>query len=192
MSRREDYEQQTEALLEPIVEKLGFELVDVEYVKEGGTWYLRAYIDKPGGIAVDDCEAVSRRFSDILDEKDYIEDSYIFEVSSPGLGRPLKKEKDFKRNLGEEVEIRTYRAIDRQKEFVGILKSYDENTVTITYEDETEQTFDRKEIALIRQALDFNLGGKKMNTELLEALDILEKRKTSARMSCWRPLRIHF
>ena len=128
MSRREDYEQQTEALLEPIVEELGFELVDVEYVKEGGTWYLRAYIDKPGGIAVDDCEAVSRRFSDILDEKDYIEDSYIFEVSSP---------------------------IDRQKEFVGILKSYDENTVTITYEDETEQTFDRKEIALIRQALDF-------------------------------------
>ena len=155
MSRREDYEQQTEALLEPIVEELGFELVDVEYVKEGGTWYLRAYIDKPGGIAVDDCEAVSRRFSDILDEKDYIEDSYIFEVSSPGLGRPLKKEKDFKRNLREEVEIRTYRAIDRQKEFVGILKSYDENTVTITYEDETEQTFDRKEIALIRQALDF-------------------------------------
>ena len=133
MSRREDYEQQTEALLEPIVEELGFELVDVEYVKEGGTWYLRAYID----------------------EKDYIEDSYIFEVSSPGLGRPLKKEKDFKRNLGEEVEIRTYRAIDRQKEFVGILKSYDENTVTITYEDEKEQTFDRKEIALIRQALDF-------------------------------------
>ena len=94
--------------------------MDVEYVKEGGTWYLRAYIDKPGGITVDDCEAVSRRFSDILDEKDYIEDSYVFEVSSPGLGRPLKKEKDFKRSLGEEVEIRTYRAIDRQKEFVGI------------------------------------------------------------------------
>ena len=100
MSRREEYEQQTETLLEPIVTELGFELVDVEYVKEGGTWYLRAYIDKPGGIAVDDCEAVSRRFSDILDEKDYIADSYVFEVSSPGLGRPLKKEKDFKRSLG--------------------------------------------------------------------------------------------
>ena len=172
MSRREDYEQQTEALLEPIVEELGFELVDVEYVKEGGTWYLRAYIDKPGGIAVDDCEAVSRRFSDILDEKDYIEDSYIFEVSSPGLGRPLKKEKDFKRNLGEEVEIRTYRAIDRQKEFVGILKSYDENTVTITYEDETEQTFDRKEIALIRQALDFLEKEKNISKDvMLEAIE---------------------
>ena len=155
MSVREQYEQKAEAMAQPIIDQFGFELVDVEYVKEAGNWYLRFYIDKEGGITVDDCEAVSRRFSDILDEKDYIEDSYIFEVSSPGLGRPLKKEKDFKRNLGEEVEIRTYRTIDRQKEFVGILKSYDENTVTITYEDETEQTFDRKEIALIRQALDF-------------------------------------
>ena len=155
MSRREEYEQQTEKLLEPIVTELGFELVDGEYVKEGGIWYLRAYIDKPGGITVDDCEAVSRRFSDILDDKDYIEDSYVFEVSSPGLGRPLKKEKDFARSVGEEVEIRTYRAIDRQKEFVGILKSYDEETVTIAYEDDSEQTFDRNEIALIRLALDF-------------------------------------
>ena len=155
MSRREQYEQQTEELLEPIVTGHGFELVDVEYVKEAGTWYLRAYIDKPGGITVDDCEVVSRQFSDILDEKDYIEDAYIFEVSSPGLGRPLKKEKDFKRSLGEEVEIRTYRAIDRQKEFVGLLKAYDDSTVTITYEDDTEQTFDRGDIALIRLALDF-------------------------------------
>ena len=97
---------------------------------------------------------VSRRFSDILDEKDYIEDSYIFEVSSPGLGRPLKKEKDFKRSLGEEVEIKTYRAINRQKEFVGILKDYDKDTVTIEYEDETTQVFDKSEIALIRLALD--------------------------------------
>ena len=155
VSKREEYEQKTEELLEPIVSALGFELVDVEYVKEGGTWYLRAYIDKPGGITVDDCEAVSRQFSDILDEKDYIPDSYVFEVSSPGLGRPLKKEKDFKRSLGEEVEIRTYRVIDRQKEFTGILKAYDENTVTIAYEDDTEQTFERADIGLIRLALDF-------------------------------------
>ena len=104
---------------------------------------------------MDDCEAVSRQFSDILDKEDYIEDSYVFEVSSPGLGRPLKKEKDFKRSIGEEVEVRTYRAIDRQKEFVGILKSYDADTVTITYEDDTEQTFERSNIALIRLALDF-------------------------------------
>ena len=115
MSRREEYEQKTEQLLEPVVSELGFELVDVEYVKEGGNWYLRAYIDKPGGITVDDCEMVSRRLSDILDEQDYIDEAYIMEISSPGLGRPLKKEKDFKRSLGEEVEIRTYRMIDRQK-----------------------------------------------------------------------------
>ena len=155
MSKREQYEQQTEELLLPIIERHGFELVDVEYVKEAGTWYLRAYIDKPGGITVDDCEVVSRAFSDILDEKDYIEDTYIFEVSSPGLGRPLKKEKDFARSIGEEVEIRTYRAIDRQKEFIGILVEYDKDTVTIEYEDETTQKFEKNDIALIRLALHF-------------------------------------
>lgn len=155
MSKKEQYEQQTENLLEPIVTGFGFELVDVEYVKEAGTWYLRAYIDKPGGITVDDCEAVSRKFSDILDEKDYIEDTYIFEVSSPGLGRPLKKDKDFQRSLGEEVEVRTYRAIEKQKEFTGVLQAFDKDSVTIIYEDDTTQTFLRSEIALIRLALDF-------------------------------------
>ena len=155
MSKREQYEQMTEELILPIIESNGFELVDVEYVKEAGTWYLRAYIDKPGGITVDDCEIVSRTFSDILDEKDYIEDTYIFEVSSPGLGRPLKKEKDFARSIGEEVEIRTYRAIDKQKEFIGILIEYDKDTVTIEYEDETTQIFERNDIALIRLALHF-------------------------------------
>ena len=94
MSKKENYEQKTEEILLPITEEYGFELVDVEYVKEGSTWYLRAYIDKPGGIDINDCEKVSRRLSDLLDEKDYIEDAYILEVSSPGLGRPLKKEKD--------------------------------------------------------------------------------------------------
>ena len=155
MSRREEYEKQTEELLEPIVAEQGFELVDVEYVKEAGNWYLRAYIDKPGGITVDDCEVVSRRFSDILDEKDFIDEAYILEVSSPGLGRPLKKEKDFARSLGEEVEVRTYRAIDRQKEFIGILKDYDKDTVTIEYEDGETMTFDKADIALIRLAFDF-------------------------------------
>lgn len=155
MSRRESYEQRTEEILIPIVEEYGFELVDVEYVKEGGTWYLRAYIDKPDGISIDDCEAVSRRLSDILDEKDYIEDSYIMEVSSPGLGRPLKKEKDFARSLGKEVEIRTYRMIDREKEFAGILRGYDAETVTVVLEDETVKVFDKSDIALIRLAFDF-------------------------------------
>ena len=93
MSKREIYEQKTEEILNPIMEELGFELVDVEYVKEGSNWYLRAYIDKPGGITVDDCELVSRAFNEILDKEDYISEQYIFEVSSPGLMRPLKKEK---------------------------------------------------------------------------------------------------
>ena len=155
MSKREIYEQKTEAILLPIVDELGFELVDVEYVKEGSTWYLRTYIDKPGGITIDDCEVVSRRLSDILDEKDYINDAYIMEVSSPGLGRPLKKDKDFKRSMGEEVEIRTYRMVDKKKEFTGILVAYDEDTVTIEFEDETTKTFNRGDIALIRLAFDF-------------------------------------
>ena len=124
MSKKEIYEQKAEVLVAPIVEKYGFELVDVEYVKEGGNFYLRAYVDKPGGITVDDCETVSREFSDKLDEADFIDEAYIMEVSSPGLGRPLKKEKDFKRSMGEEVEIRTYRPINREKEFYGVLTAY--------------------------------------------------------------------
>ena len=155
MTKREIYEQKTEELLLPIVEKNGFELVDVEYVKEGGSWYLRAYIDKPGGINVDDCETVSRELSDLLDEKDYIDEAYILEVSSPGLGRPLKKEKDFQRSLGQEVEIRTYRMVDKKKEFTGILKDYDKDTVTIELEDNQQKTFSKDEIALIRLAFDF-------------------------------------
>ncbi len=155
MSRREFYEQETEKLLEPMMEEYGFELVDVEYVKEGSNWYLRAYIDKEGGITVDDCELVSRRMSVLLDEKDYVEGSYIFEVSSPGLGRPLKKEKDYARSMGKELEIRTYRPINKEKEFYGILKSYDETTVTIELEDHSEMTFAKTDLALIRLAFDF-------------------------------------
>ena len=155
MTKREMYEAKTEEFLQPVVDEHGFELVDVEYVKEGSNWYLRAYIDKEGGIAVDDCEVISRILSDWLDKTDFIEDSYILEVSSPGLGRPLKKEKDYVRSMGKEVEIRTYRAINREKEFYGILSAYDENTVTIKTEDETEMTFEKSDIALIRLAFDF-------------------------------------
>ena len=155
MSKRETYETRTEELITPILDRMNFELVDVEYVKEGGTWYLRAYIDKEGGITVNDCEAVAREMNEILDKEDFVEDSYVFEVSSPGLGRLLKKEKDYVRSMGKEVEIRTYRAINREKEFYGILSAYDENTVTIKTEDETEMTFEKSDIALIRLAFDF-------------------------------------
>ena len=155
MSKRETYETRTEELITPILDRMNFELVDVEYVKEGGTWYLRAYIDKEGGITVNDCEAVAREMNEILDREDFVEDSYVFEVSSPGLGRPLKKEKDYIRSMGKEVEIRTYRAINREKEFYGILSAYDENTVTIKTEDGTEMTFEKSDIAPIRLAFDF-------------------------------------
>ena len=155
MSKKEVYEQKAEALLLPIIEANNFELVDVEYVKEGSNWYLRAYIDKEGGISVDDCEVVSRAFSDKLDEEDFIDDAYIMEVSSPGLGRPLKKEKDYKRSMGKELEIRTYRAIERNREFYGILTAYDDNSVTIEEEDGNERVFQKSDIALIRLAFDF-------------------------------------
>lgn len=155
MSRKESYEQRTEELITPILERMQFELVDVEYVKEGADWYLRAYIDKEGGITVNDCEAVAREMNDILDREDYVEGSYIFEVSSPGLGRPLKKEKDYVRAMGSKLEIRTYQAIDHEKEFYGVLRSYDENTVIIEEESGNERMFHKKDIALIRLAFDF-------------------------------------
>lgn len=155
MSKREEYERQTEELLLPIVEKECFELIDVEFVKEGSTWYLRAYIDKEGGITINDCETVSRALNVKLDEADFIEESYILEVSSPGLGRPLKKEKDYIRSMGKEVEVRTFRPIQREKEFYGILSAYDSDTVTLAMEDGASMTFQKSDIALIRLAFDF-------------------------------------
>ena len=137
------------------MEKHHFELVDVEYVKEAGTWYLRAYIDKEGGITVDDCEVINRELGDWLDQEDFIEDSYILEVSSPGLGRPLKKEKDFARSIGKEVDIKLYKAVEKQKDYTGVLEAYDKDTVTIGLEDGTRITFERPSIALIRLAFDF-------------------------------------
>lgn len=154
MSKRETYETRTEKLLAPIAEKYGVEIYDVEYVKEGSDWYLRAYIDKPEGVNINDCENVSRALSDALDAEDYIEDAYILEVSSPGLGRTLKKDRHLEKSLEEEVEIRTYKPIDKQKEFSGILKAYDKDTVTIE-EDSGKRVFARADIALIRLALDF-------------------------------------
>lgn len=155
MTKRESIEAKAEALLTPIVEGLGFELVDVEYVKEGSNWYLRGYIDKEGGISINECVDVSRLFNEKLDQEDFIEDSYIMEISSPGLGRPLKKEKDYARSMGKELEIRTYRAVNRQKEFYGILTAYDADTVTIEMEDESTMTFQKSDLALIRLAFDF-------------------------------------
>lgn len=154
MSTRETYETKTETLLAPIVERFGVEIYDIEYLKEGSDWYLRVYIDKPEGVNINDCENVSRALSDELDREDFIQDAYILEVSSPGLGRALKKDKHLEKSLGEEVEIKTYKPIDKCKEFQGILKAYDNDTITITINEE-EKIFARTEIAIIRLAFDF-------------------------------------
>lgn len=158
MSRRESYEARTEELLLPIAEKCGVEIYDVEYVKEGSEQYLRCYIDKEDGVTIDDCEAVSRALSEELDRVDFIEDAYILEVSSPGLGRQLKKEKHLEKSLGQEVEIKTYQPIEGKKEFTGILKAFNEKTITLGALEETDKEdliLDRKEIAIIKLALDF-------------------------------------
>ena len=154
MTKREMYEAKTEEFLQPVVDEHGFELVDVEYVKEGSDYYLRAYIDKPEGVNILDCENVSRALSEALDKADFIPDAYILEVSSPGLGRTLKKDKHLQKSIGEEVEIKLFKPIDKCKEFSGILESFDADTVTIT-EEGTPRTFARADIALIRLAFDF-------------------------------------
>ncbi len=154
MSLREKYEKKTEELILPILLDFGFELVDIEFVKEGQDFFLRAYIDKPGGITIDDCVDVSRKMNDLLDEHDFIKEKYIFEVSSPGLDRPLKKDKDFKRSLGKNVEVRTFKKINGEKEFEGELVSFDDKTFTISINNE-EMTFTKKDVSLVRLAFDF-------------------------------------
>lgn len=155
MSKRETYEKKTEELITPLIDAEGFELVDVEYVKEGVDWYLRVYIDKDGGITVNDCEKISRAFNEILDREDYIDDAYIFEVSSPGLLRPLKKDKDYQRNLGKLLEVKLFAPLNGVKEFEAELKSYDKESATLVMDDDTEVTVKRSEISLIRPAIEF-------------------------------------
>lgn len=133
----------------PFVEAAGCSLWDVEYVKEAGEWFLRVYIDKEGGISINDCEAVSRPLSDALDETDPIEGSYTFEVSSAGADRVLKKAEHFAQFLGSEVEVKLYRAHDGHKEFVGVLRNFHEGDVTLEV-NQTELVFEKKEVALVR------------------------------------------
>ena len=155
MANREVYEKKTEKLLEPILAENNFTLYDVEFVKEGGNRYLRVYIDKEGGITIDDCELVSRKLSDLLDQEDFIPESYILEVSSPGLGRQLKKDKHFDRSIGEEVEIKLYKPINKKKEWIGILTGYDADVIKIRVNDGEEMEIPRKDIAVVRLTIDF-------------------------------------
>lgn len=165
LSKREEYEARSEELLTPIMEENHFELVDVEYVKEAGNWYLRAYVDKEGGITLDDCELVNRAWSDIMDKEDFIPDAYVLEVSSPGLGRQLKKEKDFKRSIGEDVDVHFYqgRKIPAGKngkeilvkEITGTLKAFTKETITIDTEFTQGYEISRSDISTVKLTIDF-------------------------------------
>lgn len=137
------------ALAAPVVEQAGCSLWDVEYVKEAGAWFLRLYIDKPQGISIADCEAVSRPLSDLLDEADPIEGAYTFEVSSAGADRVLKKPEHFLAFLGSEVEVKLYRPLNGRKELIGILKDRQQDTLTLEGDGATI-TLENKEIAQVR------------------------------------------
>ena len=136
-------------LARPIVEEQGCSLWDVEYVREAGVWYLRLYIDKAGGVSINDCEAISRPVSDMLDEADPIEGSYTFEVSSAGADRALKRPEHFEACLGSEVEVKLYRAEDGKKDWVGVLSAYDDGAVTLSTP-AGEKVFNKQDVALTR------------------------------------------
>ena len=142
-------------LLEPIVEEKGLELVDVEFVKEGANWYLRIYIDKDGGVSIDDCEGVSRALEAKLDEADPIEQAYILEVSSPGIDRPLKKDADFVKFQGEIIDIKLYKAVNGKKQYQGKLLGLADGIISLEEENGNVCTFTQKECADVRLAVIF-------------------------------------
>lgn len=144
-----------EELVSPIVDDKGFEIVDIEYVKEAGEYYLRVFLDKEGGISLNDCESVSRELSEILDVKDPIKDNYFLEVSSPGLDRPLKKDKDFVRYQGRDVEIKLYKPLNGSKQFEGELVGLNEDKNIVVIIDDNEVEFNKKDVALVRLAIKF-------------------------------------
>lgn len=162
MSKHAGYEQRTEEICQPIADEHGCELVDVEFIKEAGSWHLRVYMDKEGGISIDDLAAVSRILNEKMDELDFIDESYILEVSSPGLTRPFKKPKDYIRNLGKDVELKVFKPISFEengktytaKEFVGILSEYNEDSIVVQFEKDSLE-IEISNIALIRQSIDF-------------------------------------
>lgn len=151
--KKSEIEDYCTKLVTPIIEENSFELVDVEYVKEGADYYLRVYADKEGGININDCVLISRALEKKLDEEDKIDSAYILEVSSPGLTRPLKKEKDFKRSIGRKVEIKLYNKYNDLKHFEAVLKDYSETDITVDYEDEV-LVINRKDISMIRLAFE--------------------------------------
>lgn len=143
-----------ERLVEPIIDSLQCELVDIEYKKEGSQWYLRIYIDKTGGVTIDDCQAVSEQVSKLLDEKDPIPHSYILEVSSPGLDRVLKKDSDFKRFKDSLIDVSLYKSIEGRKKYRGVLIDFTDEFLTVEVKEKTID-FKRSDIAMVRLAVEF-------------------------------------
>ncbi len=143
-----------ERLVEPIIDSLQCELVDIEYKKEDSQWYLRIYIDKTGGVTIDDCQAVSEQVSKLLDEKDPIPHSYILEVSSPGLDRVLKKDSDFKRFKGSLIDVSLYKSIEGRKKYRGVLIDFTDEFLTVEVKEKTID-FKRSDIAMVRLAVEF-------------------------------------
>ena len=143
------------AFAQPVVEAHGCSLWDVEYVREGGEWFLRLYIDKDGGVNINDCEAISREMDPILDREDPIEGSYRFEVCSAGLERPLKRPSDFEAFLGSDVLVKLYRPVNGIREYPCVLRGYDNGDITVEYGGET-LTFQKSQIALVRLRVDFS------------------------------------
>lgn len=161
-SKAKQIEEKAEELLKPIAKAHGVEIYDVEYQKEGQEYYLRAYIDKEGGVTIDDCENVSREYSEALDKCDFMDDAYILEVSSPGLGRRLTKDRHFEASIGMNVEGTTFKPYDGKKEkwFDGVLQSFDDDTVTIERCDSNGKkkenlVLNRKNISRIQLTIDF-------------------------------------
>ena len=145
-----------ETLCRDKIESLGFELCDVEYQKEYGDWVLTFYIDKPGGVTIDECETVSRAIEPILDEKDPIDSEYVLSVSSLGIDRPLKKDRDFERAMGSELEIKLYAPLNGKKQWIGTLTAFDENSFTVKTEQGDALTVQKKDCALVRPNIRFS------------------------------------
>jgi len=147
--KKVEIEERTEALVLPIIESAGLELWDVEYVKEGSDYYLRVYIDKSGGVNIDDCVLVTKALNEKLDADDFIEDAYILEVSSPGLTRKLKKDKEFEKSIGKLIRVKLYKAEEGSKEHIGRLKEFAPDKLTIEV-DEADISLSRDNISSVR------------------------------------------
>ncbi len=137
-------------LAQPVAEKYGVDLWDVRYEKEGSVWFLRIFIDKDGGVNIDDCEKVSRELSTVLDEADPIEQSYVLEVSSPGVERDLVRDWHFQKFIGSPIQVRFIRPVEGVRDFVGELTGYDENGITMLLDDDVEMQFKKSETSYIR------------------------------------------